>query len=165
MYICDTSTLRDFGSIERLEILEKVLPGFMLTEQVHAEYDKFRSTLTTTSGSVDMNAVTTGTANIVLEYTVITLSQNTGSQIPLSPDDSLVQYAKLLRCTVITSDNPIRKKCIEQGIPVHGTVYIFRELVKKGEVSEGEAFDLYNLMRTKVRKLPKYLNISDFINK
>jgi len=68
---------------------------------------------------------------------------------------SLLFYAGSLQAVVLTGDNRLRREATQSGLEVHGTVWVFDELVTHVLLSQKEAADkLENLLSVNPR-LPR----------
>lgn len=54
-------------------------------------------------------------------------------------DCSCLWLCNHLPATLLTSDGRLRKSAIDKGIPIHGILWVFEQLVHQKDIKEGEA--------------------------
>jgi len=57
-------------------------------------------------------------------------------------------------CVLLTGDNPLRKLASEQGVEVHGTLWLVEQMVGEQLLSQDEARAAYERMRSRGSRLP-----------
>ncbi len=56
---------------------------------------------------------------------------------------------------LLTGDEALRKAASQEGVEVHGTLWLLDAMVEGGAISEAEGYRSLELMRNAGRRLPK----------
>ena len=70
------------------------------------------------------------------------------------PDRTILWKAKQLQCTLLTCDNTLRKEAIEQGLDVHGSLWVIGQLIEKEIISKTRGVELYKQIKMVNTRLP-----------
>lgn len=70
------------------------------------------------------------------------------------PDKTVLWKALQLNCTLLTSDNKLRKEAIGQGLVVHGSIWVISQLVEKAIISKSRGIELFGHMKLVNTRLP-----------
>jgi len=75
---------------------------------------------------------------------------------PLSlADCSCFWLCKQLSATLLTSDGKLRNSAFEKGIPVHGILWVFEQLISQEEITVGEAESKLKILMEINPRLPR----------
>lgn len=70
------------------------------------------------------------------------------------PDRTVLWKAMQLNCTLLTSDNKLRKEAIGQGLVVHGSIWVIRQIVENEIISKTRGIELFEQMKLVNTRLP-----------
>jgi predicted nucleic acid-binding protein len=70
------------------------------------------------------------------------------------PDKTVLWKAKQLKCALLTCDNKLRIEAIEQGLEVHGSIWVLSELIEYSLISKAKGIELLELMKVVNARLP-----------
>jgi len=70
------------------------------------------------------------------------------------PDKTVRWKAMQLNCTLLTSDNKLRKEAVGQGLIVHGSIWVIRQLIDNGIISKPRGIELFGQMKLINTRLP-----------
>lgn len=70
------------------------------------------------------------------------------------PDKTVLWKALQLDCTLLTSDNKLKKEAIAQGLVVHGSIWVISQLVEKEIISKSRGIELFERMKQMNQRLP-----------
>jgi len=70
------------------------------------------------------------------------------------PDCSCLFHAKTLTAQLLTGDAALRKTAEQVGIPVHGILWVFDELVRQDLLPKEQAIDKLSELMRKNSRLP-----------
>lgn len=70
------------------------------------------------------------------------------------PDRTILWKALQLKYTLLTSDNKLRKEAIGQGLVVHGSIWVIRQLVENEIISKIRGIELYEKLKLVNTRLP-----------
>ena len=71
------------------------------------------------------------------------------------PDYSAYHICLLKGCMLLTGDRRLRLRAEENGVEVHGVIYIFEQIVSKGLMLPNEVMPLVENLFSNNRRLPK----------
>lgn len=80
------------------------------------------------------------------------------------PDRTVLWIAKQLNCILLTCDNTLRKEAIEQGLKVHGSIWVINQLVENEIILKTRGIELFEQMKLINTRLP-YSEIDKQINR
>lgn len=70
------------------------------------------------------------------------------------PDRTVLWKALQLKCTLLTSDNKLKKEAIGQGLVVHGSIWVIGQLVENEIISKIRGIELLEQMKLVNTRLP-----------
>ncbi len=70
------------------------------------------------------------------------------------PDKTMLWKAINLKCPLLTCDEKLRKEAIDNGIEVHGSIWVLTELEKQKIISKQKAIALLEQLKTVNTRLP-----------
>lgn len=70
------------------------------------------------------------------------------------PDKTMLWKAMQLKCPLLTCDDKLRKEAMDNGIEVHGSIWVVTELVKQNIVNNVKAIELLEQLKTVNTRLP-----------
>ena len=70
------------------------------------------------------------------------------------PDRTVLWKALQLKCTLLTSDNKLKKEAIGQGLVVHGSIWVIGQLVENEIISKIRGIELFEQMKLVNTRLP-----------
>lgn len=88
------------------------------------------------------------------ELSEMRLLQNKHPGLSL-PDCSCIFLSKKLSATLLTGDNPLRRAAQQWGIPVHGVLWVFQELVDRSMLKKTVAGKKLNRLMEINPRLPR----------
>lgn len=70
------------------------------------------------------------------------------------PDRTMLWKAIQLKCPLLTCDDKLRKEAIDNGIEVHGSIWVLTELEKKKIIGKQKTIELLEQLKTVNTRLP-----------
>jgi predicted nucleic acid-binding protein len=70
------------------------------------------------------------------------------------PDKTMLWKAIQLRCPLLTCDDKLRKEAIDNGIEVHGSIWVLTELQNKKIIDKKKTIELLEELKTVNTRLP-----------
>jgi predicted nucleic acid-binding protein len=70
------------------------------------------------------------------------------------PDKTMLWKAIQLKCPLLTCDDKLRKEAIDNGIEVHGSIWVLTELEKKKIIGKQKTIELLGQLKTVNTRLP-----------
>jgi predicted nucleic acid-binding protein len=133
VFIHDASILLDLIHTDLLQSF-LAMPVRMVTtdfvvEEITVDADKEELQVATSSGALQV--LISGLA----ELESITALQSTHRALSIA-DCSVLFYANRLQAVVLTGDSRLRREATDAGLDVHGTVWVFDELIAQGLLAE-----------------------------
>lgn len=83
---------------------------------------------------------------------------------PSMMDHSALALAMQEKCPLLTGDKGLRAAAKNEGIEVHGTVWIIEELLKQKIIKHVQAKDSFNSMKLKGSRLP-WVDVEKLLNR
>lgn len=70
------------------------------------------------------------------------------------PDKTMLWKAIQLKCPLLTCDDKLRKEAIDNGIEVHGSIWVLTELEKQNIIGKQKTIELLEQLKTVNSRLP-----------
>ena len=70
------------------------------------------------------------------------------------PDKTMLWKAIQLKCPLLTCDDKLRKEAIDNGIEVHGSIWVLTELEKQKIIGKQKTIELLEQLKTVNSRLP-----------
>ncbi len=70
------------------------------------------------------------------------------------PDKTMLWKAMQLKCPLLTCDDKLRKEAIENGIEVHGSIWVVTELEKQNIIGKPKTIELLEQLKKVNSRLP-----------
>ncbi|PGH38297.1 MAG: hypothetical protein CRN43_16040 [Candidatus Nephrothrix sp. EaCA] len=70
------------------------------------------------------------------------------------PDRTMLWKAIQLKCPLLTCDDKLRKEAIDNGIEVHGSIWVLIELEKENIVGKQKTIELLEQLKSVNSRLP-----------
>jgi predicted nucleic acid-binding protein len=80
------------------------------------------------------------------------------------PDKTMLWKAIQLKCPLLTCDDKLRKEAIDNGIEVHGSIWVLQELENQKIISKQTAIALLDQLKKINTRLP-YAEIDKIIHR
>jgi len=136
VFVHDASILLDLIHTDLLQLFLAIRVRMVTTdfvaEEITVEADKKRLEAAASSGALQV--LISGLA----ELESITALQSTHRALSIA-DCSVLFHANILQAVVLTGDSRLRREATDAGLDVHGTVWVFDELIAQGLLAENVA--------------------------
>lgn len=98
-------------------------------------------------------------AGLKIRSLTVESMKKTESLVEQYPRPSMVDHSTLAlaiqeRCPLLTGDKDLRVAAEMEGVEVHGTVWIVKELLNQKLIRQAQAKDSFNAMKVKGSRLP-----------
>jgi predicted nucleic acid-binding protein len=70
------------------------------------------------------------------------------------PDKTVLWKAMHLKCILLTCDNRLKIEALAQGLEVHGSIWVIRQLIDNAIISKSRGIELYEKMKIINSRLP-----------
>lgn len=146
--LSDANVLIDLGYVDGLSVLMQLgtveVLDVVFDECCHPSQPELPGEITV--AGIDKITVTK-------EWALLARPYQTG---PLSFQDALcLYYAKTYQRLLLTNERPLRRRCEEQQVPVHGTLWIIQSVYEQGLVNTATLCEWLSILNRQNRRLPK----------
>jgi len=146
--ICDANVLIDMESAGLLEVLFRLDYRFATPDVLYVEELQARHPELPGLGLKILELLAEGVG-----YTVELNSRY--ARVPVGRNDLFaLALGRQEGCPVLTGDRHLRMICDEEGVAVHGTLWLMDRLIEAGLVDHAGATAAYDRMREEGRRLP-----------
>lgn len=70
------------------------------------------------------------------------------------PDKTVLWKALQLKCALLTCDHKLKTEALSQGLEVHGSIWVLKELVEHNIISKVKCIELLEMMKLVNDRLP-----------